>query len=325
MGNLYQCMQHELLPALIEYNTERLTLEEAVNAAGDPHKQALDHFGSVEAVISALDRMKQAAQSGREPPKGALAKVKQALSNLLATIKKIPASISNLDGWMTSKIQQLNAWIDENYSGKPLAALFKRILKKLRDFCKKHPAISKLLIGILGAGIGFMGLTPAWLATGAFALCLKILVDVLNGKKLSRAIAINLALGAAGVLAGQGIDALLQKVNSAIDVLPPDFVPPPDVNPPVEAPTPAASVVQQAAKDPWVERLRELVDPGGEGVGIPKIDGASFGQAFKTARQAMGPGHVFTWMGKAYTTNTAEEGLLFGLNDAAKNFIKGIR
>ncbi len=75
----------------------------------------------------------------------------------------------------------------------------------------------------------------------------------------------------------------------------------------------------------YVGRLRQLVDPTGEGTGIPTMNQSNFGAAFRTAREAMGAGNVFVWNGNAYTTNTKAEGLLNGLSDEVKRFLRGTR
>ena len=75
----------------------------------------------------------------------------------------------------------------------------------------------------------------------------------------------------------------------------------------------------------YVGRLRQLVDPTGEGTGIPTMNQSNFGAAFRTAREAMGAGNVFVLNGNAYTTNTKAEGLLNGLSDEVKRFLRGTR
>jgi hypothetical protein len=84
---------------------------------------------------------------------------------------------------------------------------------------------------------------------------------------------------------------------------------------------PTAPVVDNS----YLGRLRQLVDPTGEGTGIPTMNQSKFGAAFRAAREAMGPGNVFVWNGNAYTTNIKAEGLLNGLSDEVKTFLRGRR
>ena len=57
-------------------------------------------------------------------------------------------------------------------------------------------------------------------------------------------------------------------------------------------------VVEKSNAIEWVEE--EVITPE-----LPKV--ISFAQAYAIAREALGPGQVFTWNGNQYSTNTAEE------------------
>ena len=57
-------------------------------------------------------------------------------------------------------------------------------------------------------------------------------------------------------------------------------------------------VVEESNAIEWVEE--EIITPE-----PPKV--ISFAQAYAVAREALGPGQVFTWNGNQYSTDTAEE------------------
>ena len=90
-------------------------------------------------------------------------------------------------------------------------------------------------------------------------------------------------------------------------------------------PTITTNTAEPVVSTPYVQALRQIVDPTGEAVGIPTMNQSKFGDAFRAAREAMGAGNVFVWNGNAYTTNTKAEGLLNGLSDEVKRFLRGTR
>jgi hypothetical protein len=98
--------------------------------------------------------------------------------------------------------------------------------------------------------------------------------------------------------AGVGATMLLSSFNvfpATVDDASADM-PEAEVEIEVEPETPDAAVTCQHAIVVPTERVHES-----------DLDQQSFAEAFASAREAAGPGHIFLWQGQAYSTNTAEE------------------
>lgn len=323
--DLQTCMECHVLPAF-KTLSEQMDKQHLYEVGDDDAvlQKLLDkHNGNVQQALAALDQ--HATQQPLQPSSGVIQAARAAIARLGRSFQNLP-KVKNTDQWMKSKTEQINAWIDENYKGPAPIALLKSTLKKLRDWTKSNPKKSAFAIGLIGALLGATtGYVVVKVAIGLMTILLKIGLAVLNGQKFSSAVAKTLTVAGLGLLTGYGLSHAFKSIYAAADALPTATpgsaaaIPPaPSISPPA-----ADAMIQQVAKDPWIEKLSSLVDPTGEGTGIPNIDAPNFGQAFAKARQAMGPGHVFTWAGKAFTTNTTPEGLLSGLSNAAKKYIQG--
>ena len=262
---------------------------------------------------------------------GALSQVKSALDKWYTLANRKVPLVSDADSWIDNQIKKILGQIDkveDDSKFGPYKSRLRRTVRWFGDYQKANPVKSGIVVATLGIIAGLLGSGYGW-AFAAVMMVVRLAMMVINGTKFSTALTKTLTTTGASVLLGMGLNALFNNIFGLQQAAP--------AGDPAQAAAaeraaseltdraPTMPVTQPLATTPYIEALRKIVDPTGEGVGIPTMTQEKFGQAWRAAREAMGPGNVFVWDGKPFTTNTREEGLLFGLSDAAKRFLRGIR
>lgn len=262
---------------------------------------------------------------------GALSQVKSALDKWYTLANRKVPLVSDADSWVDNQIKKILGQIDQVEDDSkfgPYKTRLRRAVRWFGDYQKANPVKSGIVVATLGIIAGLLGSGYGW-AFAAVMMVVRLAMMVINGTKFSTALTKTLTTTGASVLLGMGLNALFNNIFGLQQAAP--------AGDPAQAAAaeraaseltdraPTMPVTQPLATTPYIEALRKIVDPTGEGVGIPTMTQEKFGQAWRAAREAMGPGNVFVWDGKPFTTNTREEGLLFGLSDAAKRFLRGIR
>lgn len=317
------------------------------------------HNNDISAAVAAIKQHKEGAATSApsnltadpssrllapDQHKSAVQKVRHALEQWhnLANRKQplVPDADKFLDAKTDEVASKLDAVIAPNSKWAALKPKIKRTLDKLKEISKAHPRKSAWIVAAVGVISGLVTNSllfaggATWLP-GAVTMIMRMLMMIWQGESFGTALRKSLASGALGLIAGVGIfhawtaiDAWLNSAQAApastsLDALSQtDSVRELPVNTPG---APAADAANPVATTPYTDQLRQIVDPTGEGRGIPTMNQSTFGDAFRAAREAMGPGNIFAWNGNVYTTNTAGEGLLSGLSDAAKRFLRGAR
>ena len=278
---------------------------------------------------------------GSDQHKASVVKVRDAMEqwHKLATRKQplVADAEQFLDAKTDEVSRKLDAAIEPNSKFAPYKTRLQRMLGQLKELSKAHPKKSALIVAAVGVISGLLTAGGPWVG-GAITMILRMLMMIWQGETFGSALRKSLASGAVGVLAGFGIGAAMTSIdawlNAAQAAAPEASAPAGDAQqaaqeprePAAQSPSaPAADAANPVATTPYIDQLRQIVDPTGQGTGIPTMNQSRFGEAFRAAREAMGPGNVFVWNNNVYTTNTAQEGLLSGLSDAAKRFLRGAR
>lgn len=317
------------------------------------------HNNDVSAAVTAIKQHREGAATvatgdltadpearwvGSAQHRGAVQKVRHAMEqwHKLATRKQplVADAEKFLDAKTDEIASKLDAAIEPNSNYAPLKPKLKRMLDQLKELSKAHPKKSAWIVAAVGVISGLLANSllvaggAAWLP-GAITMILRMLMMIWQGESFGTALRKSLASGAIGLIAGFGItsaltaiDAWLNAAQAAPASTSLDALSQTDSvrELPMNAPgAPAADAANPVATTPYIDQLRQIVDPTGEGTGIPTMNQTRFGEAFRAAREAMGPGNIFVWNGNVYTTNTAQEGVLSGLSDAAKRFLRGAR
>lgn len=325
LSELYECSVNDIIPSFNKLweSLSKINLVEAEDP-DEVLRLALKKYGSIEAVLDALKntpKKQPSIDSVSEETKQSVTVSAKKWYNL--AIKKTPP-VKDADEWIPKKLDELENLIDGADKAKKFTGL-KTVLRKIADYQKKHPVLTTFVVALFGVAAAILRNTAAW-PLGAVVLLCSLALSIMNGEGFHKAWKRILAV-LVGVLIGIGINIAITKLNNQVDSLPQQYTAPSTVAPDViNVPTPPANEALIHKEDSeWIKRLRELMDPSGEGVGVPTIDAASFEEAFKKARGSMGVGHAFVWKGNAFTTNIQKEGLLAGFPSAAVNFIKGTK
>jgi len=262
---------------------------------------------------------------------GALSQVKSALDKWYTLANRKVPLVSDADSWVDNQIKKILGQIDQVEDDSkfgPYKSRLRRTVRWFGDYQKANPVKSGIVVATLGIIAGLLGSGYGW-AFAAVMMVVRLAMMVINGTKFSTALTKTLTTTGASVLLGMGLNSMFNNIFGLQQAAP--------AGDPAQAAAaeraaseladraPTMPVTQPLATTPYIEALRKIIDPTGEGVGIPTMTQEKFGQAWRAAREAMGPGNVFVWDGKPFTTNTREEGLLYGLSDAAKRFLRGTR
>lgn len=282
-----------------------------------------------------------------QPKQSAVQQVKHALQQYYTFLNRKVPLVSNSDNWIESKVKYILGEIekieDDSKFGKYKQAL-KKSVSWFREYQKNNPKKSMFVVATLGviSGLVTAGIGLGWVAP-AIMIVIRLALMILNEEKFSTAVTKVISTSGLAVLAGYGIGQIMGGINSAQAATAMDTSGQTGgeslaSEPPVSgsgtqdttsagapAADPASTAANPVATTPYIDQLRQIVDPTGEGRGIPTMNQSTFGEAFRAAREAMGRGNIFVWNGNVYTTNTAQEGVLSGLSDAAKRFIRGAR
>jgi ElaB/YqjD/DUF883 family membrane-anchored ribosome-binding protein len=303
----------------------------------------LQHHGNnMQAVVDAVKAHKatqtgsDSVVKGQDEPSdkpvadqtSGLSAVKQAMQEFPKLAQKAEVLVDNPESFIKRKAAEINSKIDQKIESTSKFAQYKGQLKdsinRLAALTKKHPKKTTWVVAGLGIIGGLVTAGGPWIG-GAITAILKMILMLIQGRPFGEAVKETLKSASISILLGFGIASAFTGLSSlfnAAEAAAPTGGSDPDA--PGTGSTPSMIDAQPVASTPYIDRLRELVDPTGEGVGIPTINQDTFAKAFKAAREAMGPGNVFVWNGNVYTTNTEQEGLLRGLNNQAKRFIRGI-
>lgn len=334
--------KQELAPAfaaLYEEVSKREAKDKILAAVLAHHKNNI--ADAVEAIKQHKDKTKPptgAVEGPKEPEElradpelklqtskaqGALSQVKSALDKWYTLANRKVPLVSDADSWIDNQIKKILGQIDkveDDSKFGPYKTRLRRAVRWFGDYQKANPVKSGIVVATLGIIAGLLGSGYGW-AFAAVMMVVRLAMMIINGTKFSTALTKTLTTTGASVLLGMGLNAMFNNIFGLQQAAPGAESAQSATAPSV----PSAPVTQPLATTPYIEALRKIVDPTGEGVGIPTMTQEKFGQAWRAAREAMGPGNVFVWDGKPFTTNTREEGLLFGLSDAAKRFLRGIR
>jgi hypothetical protein len=258
--------------------------------------------------------------------KTAVATLKHAFSKWYELANRKVPLVANPKQWIDSKLQEIISQInkiDDNSRFGPFKRKISQIVEGFRNAERLTPGQIGMIVALIGVLAGLIGTGASW-AVGAGLIFIRFVLNILSGESFGKAAAKTLGQASIGALLGFGLGSLISSIADAQTLLasadPADYGAGPEVAG-LPGPPPPTPLVSSA----YVNALRDVVDPSGEGVGIPTMTQNSFGSAWRAAREAMGPGHVFVWNGQPYTTNNAEEGLLNGLSQAARNFLRGVR
>jgi hypothetical protein len=331
-GALYEAMQNReaqravtdriLGEILSRHKNDISAAVDAVIKHSDSGATAAEQPSDTDAVDAEL-RADPQARLGKPNDRAAVGQVKQALDKWYSLAnRKIPL-VKDADSWVDSKIRSIVGDIENLPDDSKYGRFKKQLIKSVRwfgDYQRDNPKKSAVVVATLGVIAGLLGSGAGW-AFAAVMIVIRLALMVLNGVKFSTALTKVLTTSGLSILLGMGLSAFFnnlfssqQAASSAAQATEPSV-----------ANVPSNINTAPLVTDPYIEALRRIVDPTGEGTGIPTMTQEKFGQAWRAAREAMGPGNVFVWDGKPFTTNTREEGLLYGLSDAAKRFIRGVR
>ena len=328
LSELYDSSIQEMIPAFQKL-WEHLSNNQNLFEAEDPDevlRLALEKFGSVDAVLAALT--KKGPPNNKSATDSVPEETKESVTNSakkwykIATKKTAP--VKDADEWIPKKLEDIERLTDSMDKSGKFKGL-KTVLRKIVNYAKKHPILKVFVIALLVAVAALLHAGTPWALGGAVlytGLALAIMSGDGFGKSWRRILSASI-----GVMIGFGVPQAITKLNMQVDSLPQQYSCPATVAPAViNAPTPpSAEALIHKEDSEWIKRLRDLMDPSGEGVGVPTIDTSSFDEAFKTARGSMGVGHAFVWKGNTFTTNITEDGLLYNFPPAAVNFIKGVK
>jgi ElaB/YqjD/DUF883 family membrane-anchored ribosome-binding protein len=350
----------QLAPAFAKLY-EQVTQREKQKAATDRMiQEILDHHqGYMQVALKAIQQHKQEtdktltpAQFGIDPkdkltpaapPKQSVLKqIKHALNQYYTFLNRKVPLVSNMDDWVDKKVRKIMGDIQDVEADHKFGKIKQQLRKAVRwfhNYQKNNPSKSQFVVATLGiiAGLLSAGVTQAWVIP-AILIVIRLSLMVLSGVKFSSAVTKVLSTSGLAILAGVGVGAFMNSIltSQAAAAATPDtgsnLDPLSQTDSVRERPgtgstpsSPAAGEAQPVASTAYIDQLRQLVDPTGEGVGVPIMNQESFADAFRAARQAMGSGNIFIWNGEPYTTNTRAEGQFAGLSDEVKRFLRGSR
>lgn len=303
------------------------------------------HGNNVQAVVTAVLAHKQSKTAKTSDTdsdldikqKNALATLKHAMQELPKLAGKADQLVEDPDKFIKNKAEQIKARLEDKIGPtskfQPAIPKLKQYMDRLVQISKDHPKKTSWVIAGLGILGGLLTAGGPWVG-GAITATIKLILMLIQGRPFSESAKEILKSTGISILLGFGIGSALTAIDSmfnsvqaagssgAVDALSQtDSVRELSSGP--SAPAPNAD--RPLATTPYIERLKDLVNPTGEGKGIPTMNQSRFADAYRAARDAMGPGNIFVWNGNAYTTNTSSEGLLSGLSDNVKRFLRGTR
>lgn len=311
------------------------------------------HGNNVQSVVDAIKTHKSSmpaptATPDTTPPtdadmpsdasqKSAVATLKHALTELPKLAQKADQLVADPGTFIKNKAEQIKVRLDDRIGPtskfKPTVPKLKQFVDRLVKVSKDHPKKTSFFIAGLGVLAGLLTAGGPWVG-GAFTAVMKLILMVMQGRPFGEAVKEILKSTSISILLGFGIGSAITAIDgmlnsaqaagssSAVDALSQTD----SVRELLDGPSaPAAGADSPLLTTPYIERLKDLVNPTGEGTGIPIMNQSTFGAAFRAAREALGAGNMFVWNGNAYTTNNASEGLLNGLNDTVKRFVRGAR
>lgn len=259
--------------------------------------------------------------------KSGITSLKNALQQLPKLAQKADQLVDDPSAFIDRKTKEIQDKIDQKIDPNSKFASYKTQLKnfvaKLAELSKTHPKKTSIIVAAVGVIGGLLTAGGPWVG-GAITAIIKLILMLIQGRSLGEAVKEILKSTSLSILLGYGIGAAFTTISGLFSSV--EAVASPASSSQV-AQSSAASIpdAQPVVSNAYVEQLRPLVDPTGEGVGIPTMNQPTFGRAFRAARDAMGSGNMFVWNGNVYTTNTEQEGLLRGINDAAKRYLRGVR
>lgn len=311
------------------------------------------HNNNVQSVVDAIKTHKSStpvptATPDTTPPtdadmpsdasqKSAVATLKHALTELPKLAQKADQLVADPGTFIKNKAEQIKVRLDDRIGPiskfKPMVPKLKQFVDKLVNISKTHPKKTSLVVASLGVLGGLLTGGGPWMG-GAITAVIKLVLMLMQGRSFGESVREVLKSTSISILLGFGIgsaitaiDAMFNSVLAAGSSGTVDALSQTDsVRELSDAPSaPAAGADSPLLTTPYIERLKDLVNPTGEGTGIPTMNQSRFADAYRAAREALGPGNMFVWNSNAYTTNNASEGLLNGLNDTVKRFVRGVR
>lgn len=313
------------------------------------------HNNDVSAAVAAIKQHKEGAVTPAPGPlpadpesrwmvsiehKNAIQKVRHALEQWYKLATRKQPLVADAEKFLDAKTDEVAHKLDDaiapNSKWAPFKPKMKRMLEQLKELNNAHPKNSAWIVAAVGVISGLVANSllfaggAAWLP-GAITMILRMLMLIWQGESFGTALRKSLASGAIGLIAGYGISSAWANIDTWLNsaqASTPEVAASAAADAQSTTPgssAPAANTANPVATTRDIDQLRQIVDPTGEGTGIATMNQSTFGEAFRAAREAMGRGNIFVWNGNVYTTNTAQEGVLSGLSDAAKRFLRGAR